>query len=219
MNAGSFSQSMDNGHVSRYINAVISAGGVPILILFYISTSRSTDQLGHTEASSDGGGGGGGNFLLKKLNKHANTLGRNSSRGGGTWGSISKVFRTKSRRNPNSQHSDTESVQDFQWNPSEEGYAEKLKLLRDASNLPMDKWKSSQILAWLELVLGMSHYSSRCGQNVKSGKVLLELNDVELEAALGISHPMHRKKLRLAIEEHRRPDFMRYPAISQLGHT
>lgn len=156
---------------------------------------------------------------MKKLNKHASsTLGRPTSRGG-TWGSISKVFRTKSRRNPASQHSDTESVQDFQWNPSEEGYAEKLKLLRDASNMPMDKWRANQVVAWLELVLGMAHYSSRCSQNVKSGKVLLELNDVELDAALGISHPMHRKKLRLAIEEHRRPDFVRYPAISQLGHT
>lgn len=190
MNAGSFSQSIDNGHIS----------------------SRSTDQLGHTEA-------GEGNFLMKKLNKHASsTLGRPTSRGG-TWGSISKVFRTKSRRNPASQHSDTESVQDFQWNPSEEGYAEKLKFLRDASSIPMDKWRANQVIAWLELVLGMQHYSSRCGQNVKSGKVLLELNDVELDAALGISHPMHRKKLRLAIEEHRRPDFVRYPAISQLGHT
>lgn len=156
---------------------------------------------------------------MKKLNKHASTLGRSTSRGG-TWGSISKVFgRTKGRRNTASQHSDTESVQDFQWNPSEEGYAEKLKLLRDASNIPMDKWRASQVVAWLEVVLGMPQYSARCNQNVKSGKVLLELNDVELEAALGISHPMHRKKLRLAIEEHRRPELMRYPAISQLGHT
>lgn len=30
---------------------------------------------------------------------------------------------------------------------------------------------------------------------------------------------MHRKKLRLAIEEQRRPELCRYPAISQLGHT
>lgn len=187
----SFAHSIDNGHLS----------------------SRSTDQLGHTDQISEG------NFLMKKLNKHtSSTLGRPTSRGG-TWGSISKVFRTKSRRNPAAHTSDTESVQDFQWNPSEDGYAEKLKLLRDASNIPMDKWRSSQVIAWLEVVLGMPHYSARCSQNVKSGKVLLELNDVELDAALGISHPMHRKKLRLAIEEHRRPDFVRYPAISQLGHT
>lgn len=30
---------------------------------------------------------------------------------------------------------------------------------------------------------------------------------------------MHRKKLRLAIEEHRHPALVRYPCIAQLGHT
>lgn len=49
-------------------------------------------------------------------------------------------------------------------------------------------------------------------------QVLLELTDAELETGLGITHPMHRKKLRLAIEEHRNPDMVRHPAISQLGH-
>lgn len=45
------------------------------------------------------------------------------------------------------------------------------------------------------------------------------MNDAELEAGLGISHPLHRKKLRLAIEEHRHPSLVRYPCIAQLGHT
>lgn len=49
--------------------------------------------------------------------------------------------------------------------------------------------------------------------------MLLELSDLELECGLGITHPMHRKKLRLAIEEHRHPSLVRYPAIAQLGHT
>jgi len=45
------------------------------------------------------------------------------------------------------------------------------------------------------------------------------LTDAELESGLGATHPMHRKKLRLAIEEQRRPDLIRYPMIGQLGHT
>lgn len=49
--------------------------------------------------------------------------------------------------------------------------------------------------------------------------MLLELSDLELECGLGITHPMHRKKLRLAIEEHRHPALVRYPCIAQLGHT
>lgn len=50
-------------------------------------------------------------------------------------------------------------------------------------------------------------------------QVLLELSDAELETGLGIMHPMHRKKLRLAIEEHRHPANIRYVCIAQLGHT
>ena len=30
---------------------------------------------------------------------------------------------------------------------------------------------------------------------------------------------MHRKKLRLAIEEQRNPTLIRYPCMAQLGHT
>lgn len=75
------------------------------------------------------------------------------------------------------------------------------------------------MLAWLEVALGMPQYGPRCAENVKSGKVLLELSDAELEAGLGVTHPLHRKKLRLAIEEHRHPSLVRYPCIAQLGHT
>lgn len=50
-------------------------------------------------------------------------------------------------------------------------------------------------------------------------QVLLELSDSELESGLGISHPMHRKKLRLAIEELREPRLTRFPRISALNHT
>lgn len=138
---------------------------------------------------------------------------------GGTWGSISRVFARNRNRNKSNPVCETEST-DFQWSPlTEEGYAEKLRLLREASSMPMERWRASQVLAWLEVALGMPQYSARCAENVKSGKVLLELSDAELETGLGTSHPMHRKKLRLAIEEQRRPELVRYPTIGQLGHT
>lgn len=69
----------------------------------------------------------------------------------------------------------------------------------------MEFWKAPTVLAWLEVTMGMAQYGARCAENIKSGKVLLDLNDSELEMGLGITNPMHRRKLRLAIEELRDP--------------
>ncbi|KAF4532224.1 hypothetical protein B566_EDAN004310 [Ephemera danica] len=149
--------------------------------------------------------------------KGAGRLGR-----GGTWGSISRVFaRSRHRKMTSPSHDEAAAADPYRsWSPlTEEGYAEKLRLLREAASIPMERWRAPTVLAWLEIALGMPQYGPRCAENVKSGKVLLELNDAELEAGLGISHPMHRKKLRLAIEEHRHPGLVRYPCIAQLGHT
>lgn len=70
----------------------------------------------------------------------------------------------------------------------------------------MSQWRAGAVQAWLELVLGMSVHSRACAENVKSGKVLLSLTDDDLEHGLGISDPLHRRKLRLAIEDHRRAE-------------
>lgn len=153
-------------------------------------------------------------------NKPFNSLvgGNRSGRGGGAWGSISRVFARSKNRN---KAASIQSCDEFQWAPiTEESYAEKIKLLREASTIPIELWRSPQIAAWLEISLGMPKDCIRfCSENVKSGKVLLELTDAELESGLGATHPMHRKKLRLAIEEQRRPELIRYPLIGQLGHS
>lgn len=83
----------------------------------------------------------------------------------------------------------------------------------------MEMWRSGMVQAWIEVSLGMPQYGSRCADNIKSGKVLLELSDSELESELGITHPLHRKKLRLAIEEHRNPALVRFPCIAELSHV
>ncbi|XP_050743684.1 kazrin isoform X3 [Drosophila biarmipes] len=179
--------------------------------------SRSVEQLG-SPVDPEGPGGGAISRKFASASK-SGPLGARNGRGG-TWGSISRVFaRSRNKSKALSADGVTEYA-DYSWNPlTEEGYAEKLRLLREASQLPIDRWRATQVLAWLEVALGMPQYSARCAENVKSGKVLLELNDVELEAGLGLAHPMHRKKLRLAIEEQRRPEMVRYPLITQLGHT
>ncbi|XP_023303308.2 kazrin [Lucilia cuprina] len=177
--------------------------------------SRSVEQLG-SPVDSDGPGAVARKFAPKSSGA---ALGARNGRGG-TWGSISRVFARSRNKNKALSADGATEYNDYSWSPlSEEGYAEKLRLLREASQIPMERWRASQVLAWLEVALGMPQYSTRCSENVKSGKVLLELNDIELEAGLGLAHPMHRKKLRLAIEEQRRPEMVRYPMITQLGHT
>ncbi|KAL9914583.1 liprin protein kazrin isoform 2-T2 [Glossina fuscipes fuscipes] len=176
--------------------------------------SRSVEQLG-SPVDSDATGA-----VVRKFPAKSGTNFTARNARGGTWGSISRVFARSRNKNKALSADGATEFTDFSWSPlSEEGYAEKLRLLREASSLPMERWRASQVLAWLEVALGMPQYSTRCAENVKSGKVLLELNDVELENGLGLTHPMHRKKLRLAIEEQRRPELVRYPMITQLGHT
>ncbi|KAK6618484.1 hypothetical protein RUM43_013677 [Polyplax serrata] len=152
----------------------------------------------------------------RRKSHHSRLTGR-----GGAWGSISRVFTRNRHRKVSSPSSQEDSAENYRsWSPlTEEGYAEKLRLLREAATIPMERWRAPAVLAWLEIALGMPQYGSRCSENIKSGKVLLELSDLELECGLGVTHPMHRKKLRLAIEEHRHPALVRYPCIAQLGHS
>uniref|UniRef100_A0A9I3E1F0 SAM domain-containing protein n=1 Tax=Anopheles dirus TaxID=7168 RepID=A0A9I3E1F0_9DIPT len=206
LNAGAYSRSVDSAALSSSYRSVEQLGSP-------VDNENQTFARRLQQQQSAGGVGGASTSAKAQSTGLTGRAGR-----GGTWGSISRVFARSRNRNKNAPI-DTEAA-DFQWSPlTEEGYAEKLRLLREASSMPMERWRASQVLAWLEVALGMPQYSGRCAENVKSGKVLLELSDAELETGLGTSHPMHRKKLRLAIEEQRRPELVRYPTIGQLGHT
>lgn len=207
MNVGAYARSIDSG--SGVLSRSVEQIGSPIDSECGASTSHYQQPVVQRR-------------IIKSGTSTLGSRGHRSSGSGSTWGSISRVFaRNRNRHKNGSSHNENDdSMLSGHWNPlTEEGYAEKLRLLREASTLPIDRWRASQVLAWLEIALGMPQYSARCSENVKSGKVLLELNDSELESGLGLTHPMHRKKIRLAIEELRRPDLMRYPAIGQLGHS
>uniref|UniRef100_A0A2K6D3N8 Kazrin n=1 Tax=Macaca nemestrina TaxID=9545 RepID=A0A2K6D3N8_MACNE len=68
---------------------------------------------------------------------------------------------------------------------------------------PMSHWKAGTVQAWLEVVMAMPMYVKACAENVKSGKVLLSLSDEDLQLGLGVCSSLHRRKLRLAIEDYR----------------
>ncbi|XP_036839188.1 kazrin, periplakin interacting protein b isoform X1 [Oncorhynchus mykiss] len=124
-------------------------------------------------------------------------------------GSLSRVFaRGKQRKSmdpglfDDSDSLSSLSTQQPSLSDGEE-QLDRLQQMELTRNTPMSLWKAGAVQAWLEVVMAMSMYLRACSENVKSGKVLLGLTDEDLELGLGISNPMHRRKLRLAIEDYR----------------
>lgn len=54
--------------------------------------------------------------------------------------------------------------------------------------------------------VGMSQYSGAVKDHITTGNGMLALSDSDMEKKLGVANALHRRKLRLAIEERRRPD-------------
>jgi hypothetical protein len=62
----------------------------------------------------------------------------------------------------------------------------------------------------------MSQYVGAIREHVTTGNAMLALSDSDMEKKLGVTNVLHRRKLRLAIEEHRRPDRVRYPLAGKI---
>ncbi|KAM4011691.1 liprin-beta-1 isoform 2-T2 [Anomaloglossus baeobatrachus] len=64
---------------------------------------------------------------------------------------------------------------------------------------PFAKWTKEQVCGWLR-EQGLGGYVNGCKQWIVSGQTLLHASQQDLEKELGIKHPLHRKKLQLALQ-------------------
>ncbi|XP_051545551.1 liprin-beta-2-like isoform X10 [Myxocyprinus asiaticus] len=65
-------------------------------------------------------------------------------------------------------------------------------------NTPFSKWSCDQVCEWME-DFGLGQYINMARHWVTSGQTLLSASSQDIEKELGIKHPLHRKKLQLAL--------------------
>ncbi|XP_063073515.1 liprin-beta-1-like isoform X2 [Engraulis encrasicolus] len=64
---------------------------------------------------------------------------------------------------------------------------------------PFGRWSGEQVCGWLQ-EQGLGIYLAQAHHWIQSGQTLLQASQHDLEKELGIRHPLHRKKLQLALQ-------------------
>ncbi|XP_069410613.1 liprin-beta-2 isoform X11 [Ovis canadensis] len=73
------------------------------------------------------------------------------------------------------------------------------KAQKSDANAPFAQWSTERVCTWLE-DFGLAQYVIFARQWVTSGHTLLTATPQDMEKELGIKHPLHRKKLVLAVK-------------------
>ncbi|CAN2391891.1 binding protein 1 [Pristimantis euphronides] len=79
------------------------------------------------------------------------------------------------------------------------GWSRDLGQTHSDLDTPFAKWTKEQVCNWLR-DQGLGSYVNGCKQWIVSGQTLLHASQQDLEKELGIKHPLHRKKLQLALQ-------------------
>ncbi|NXP14400.1 LIPB1 protein, partial [Thinocorus orbignyianus] len=79
------------------------------------------------------------------------------------------------------------------------GWSRDLGQSHNELDMPFAKWTKEQVCNWLQ-EQGLGSYISNGKHWILSGQTLLQASQQDLEKELGIKHPLHRKKLQLALQ-------------------
>ncbi|XP_037539390.1 liprin-beta-1b [Nematolebias whitei] len=79
------------------------------------------------------------------------------------------------------------------------GWSRDLQRVNNEVDAPFARWSKDQVCDWLQ-EQGLGLYVNLARVWILSGQTLLQASQQDLEKELGIKHPLHRKKLQLALQ-------------------
>lgn len=79
------------------------------------------------------------------------------------------------------------------------GWSRDLQRVNNEVDAPFARWSKDQVCDWLH-DQGLGLYVNMARVWISSGQTLLQASQQDLERELGIKHPLHRKKLQLALQ-------------------
>uniref|UniRef100_A0A667YVN2 PPFIA binding protein 1b n=1 Tax=Myripristis murdjan TaxID=586833 RepID=A0A667YVN2_9TELE len=79
------------------------------------------------------------------------------------------------------------------------GWSRDLQRANNDLDAPFARWSKDQVCDWLQ-EQGLGLYLNMARVWISSGQTLLQASQQDLERELGIKHPLHRKKLQLALQ-------------------
>ncbi|XP_034734931.1 liprin-beta-1b isoform X3 [Etheostoma cragini] len=79
------------------------------------------------------------------------------------------------------------------------GWSRDLQRANNDVDAPFARWSKDQVCDWLQ-GQGLGLYVNMARLWISSGQTLLQASQQDLERELGVKHPLHRKKLQLALQ-------------------